>query len=417
MFPNRLVLNLGLLTILIVGIGFLIYQYGRPTADGGQVSITDLGTQCTDGVLTIRLRLNYPTASGTVAQFGDAAYGYDMDEYPSGGEYALRLEPGSSYYYELMLYVDRNNDGRPDNYTAIASDSVTGNAPSCAGSSPTTSPVSIDTNPSHYSAELVSQSTQRVSVRAGEQLTIEARVRNTGQATWYQKYVNLGTVETQDRCPGFDTVSGWYKCNRAHFQESSVAPGEIATYRMTWQVPTNKISYTFHEAFRLVVDEVVWFSTPTIAWDVTTLPAATTAVTGPVIDSNSSHYAYQLVSQSASSQTISRGGTATFTIKIRNTGTATWYQDYLSLGTTHLQDNVPGFDIDLADRAADGWYKCNRARFQESQVAPGEIATFTFDMTAPANKILGTYRYYLRPVVDEVVWLPDSGMYFDIKVQ
>ncbi|MEK7461386.1 MAG: hypothetical protein AAB647_04215 [Patescibacteria group bacterium] len=281
----------------------------------------------------------------------------------------------------------------------------------------TRSSIAVDTDSSHYAAEVVSQSTPQVSVRAGEEITIEAKFKNTGVATWWRDYVNLATVNSQDRCPGFDTVSGWYKCNRARFIEESVAPGETATFRLTWKVPTNKISMTFHESFRLVADEIVWLPGNEISWDVTTLPASGSSVSGPPVDGNPANYSYAFVSQSASSQTISRGETATFTINLLNTGTNTWYQDYFSLGTEQIQDNVPGFDVNLEDRSADGWYKCNRIRFTQLEVAPGEIATFTFRLTAPSNKVLGTYRYYLRPVVDEVAWLSDIGMYFEVTVR
>ena len=160
--------------------------------------------------------------------------------------------------------------------------------------------------------------------------------------------------------------------------EASVAPGETATFRMTWKVPANKISHTFRETFRPVSDEIVWLTGLDVSWDVTTLPASGSSASGPPVDGNPANYSYAFVSQSASSQTISRGETATFTINLLNTGTNTWYQDYFSLGTEQIQDNVPGFDVNLEDRSADGWYKCNRIRFTQLEVAPGEIATFTF---------------------------------------
>jgi uncharacterized membrane protein len=52
----------------------------------------------------------------------------------------------------------------------------------------------------------------------------------------------------------------------------------------------------------------------------------------------------------------------------------------------------------------------------ENTVAPGDIGTFRFWMKVPSNMNPGTYREHFRPVVDGVTWMPDLGIYWDVRV-
>lgn len=322
-------------------------------------------------------------------------------------------------------------------------------APSPSPTATTATPPTISRTASDYKYSIVAgsqkvndQAGTNVTVAAGSQVSLEIQLKNEGTTTWYRDYMNLGTVDAQDRtdrCPGFDTVSGWYKCNRARFLEDSVAPGGTATFRMVWRLPTNKISGLFVESFRPVVDEVAWLNTDVagtrrnITWNVTTTAAPPGSISSaPPVDQNPTHYSAAIHNtQLAQTFTIAPGDTMTFTFKLKNTGDdpatstpldgAIWYTDYLNLGTIEdtdrnlLRDNVPGFD------AGNGWYKCNRARLVAVEdtngttldndgtveVRPGQVGVFQVDLTAPSNKILGTYPYRFRPVVDEVKWLDE----------
>ncbi|MCL5794919.1 MAG: hypothetical protein M1338_00975, partial [Patescibacteria group bacterium] len=63
-----------------------------------------------------------------------------------------------------------------------------------------------------------------------------------------------------------------------------------------------------------------------------------------------------------------------------------------------------------------GWTGPNRILMQEESVAPGGIATFSFWMSAPADKPSGTYKEYFRVVADGVGWLEDYGIFWDVTV-
>src|SRR5256885_2052696 len=102
------------------------------------------------------------------------------------------------------------------------------------------------------------------------------------------------------------------------------------------------------------------------------------------------------------------GGTVSYTIHYRNTGTEPWQR-----GVAGRQVNlgVSGDSTAAADAGlAVGWPSANRvATTSEATVAPNTIATFTFTLRAPATT--GTYRLGLHPVLEGVQHLEDEGVF------
>jgi hypothetical protein len=63
-----------------------------------------------------------------------------------------------------------------------------------------------------------------------------------------------------------------------------------------------------------------------------------------------------------------------------------------------------------------GWPRYNRIAIQPADyVGPGQVAWFQFTIQAPATP--GTYRLYLRPVVEGASWLEDYGVFWVIAVR
>src|SRR5437016_1277257 len=88
------------------------------------------------------------------------------------------------------------------------------------------------------------------------------------------------------------------------------------------------------------------------------------------------------------------GGTVSYTIRFRNTGTQAWTKGVLG------QEARLGINQDDAQWAplAINWMSANRVATQtEPSVPPGANATFTFQVRAP--QIAGTYSLHLRPVI------------------
>jgi len=106
--------------------------------------------------------------------------------------------------------------------------------------------------------------------------------------------------------------------------------------------------------------------------------------------------------------TLRPGGTVSYTIHFRNTGTETWQR-----GVAGRQVNlgVSGDSTAQADAGlAIGWLTANRvSTTSEISVAPNAIATFTFTLRAPSTP--GTYRLPLHPVLEGVQHLEDEGVF------
>jgi len=108
----------------------------------------------------------------------------------------------------------------------------------------------------------------------------------------------------------------------------------------------------------------------------------------------------------------SPGQVVQWVIAFTNTGTAGWSvqgANPMRLGTGHPLD-VP------STLATSTWITANRPAQQTTQfVGPGQQAWFIVELVAPGAP--GTYRLYVRPVIDGVQWLEDAGAYVDLVVR
>ena len=163
-------------------------------------------------------------------------------------------------------------------------------------------------------------------------------------------------------------------------------------------------SGTYREYFRLVADGITWMEDYGIYWDVRVRSAQETIA---------NQYKHSWVSQNGF-PTIARGGSYNFQVTVANTSAVTWQQNRVNLATSRGQDRISSF-IREGDGSS-GWISPNRIQMQESSVAPGQNATFSFWMKAPSNMSPGTYREYFRLVADGITWMEDYGIYWDVRV-
>jgi hypothetical protein len=121
--------------------------------------------------------------------------------------------------------------------------------------------------------------------------------------------------------------------------------------------------------------------------------------------------------------TLCPGDTSVATVAYYNTGSNGWVLSRLGqaavLGTNGPepgidQPSILGGDGQLGSPAT-GWPRFNRiAQQPAAYVGPGQVAWFQFGLRAPA--LPGTYRLYVRPLIEGATWMEDIGVFWQVVV-
>jgi hypothetical protein len=117
------------------------------------------------------------------------------------------------------------------------------------------------------------------------------------------------------------------------------------------------------------------------------------------------------------------GGRAQATLAYYNSGSRGWIAGRMGeaayLGTWASepgqdQPSILGGDGQLGSPAS-GWPRFNRIAQQPAPyVGPGQVAWFQFNLQAPS--LPGTYRLYVRPLIEGATWLEDIGVFWQVLV-
>jgi hypothetical protein len=121
--------------------------------------------------------------------------------------------------------------------------------------------------------------------------------------------------------------------------------------------------------------------------------------------------------------TLSPGQRSTATVAFYNSGSIGWVRGRMGevayLGTWGPepgQDRATALGGDgQAGSPNTGWPRYNRIAMQPADyVGPGQVAWFQFTIAAPASR--GTYKLYLRPLIEGAAWLEDYGVFWVVTV-
>jgi hypothetical protein len=237
------------------------------------------------------------------------------------------------------------------------------------------------------------------------------KAKNTGNVPWTnsgQNPVRLGTDFSKERKSAFATSQWIAPWRPTVLQEASVSPGQIGTFGFPFSVPAGATSYK--EYFNPLVEGLTWMNDDVgqyfqftiknnYSWQFSSQSAFTTSSKSATLDLNS----------------MQKGQSGWLVIKAKNTGSATWL-------------NSGNFPLRLAtDRPADrisifttaSWVAPWRpAVLSESSVSPGQIGTFEFPISVPANAQSGSYKEYFNPLVEGYQRLNNNvGQYFPIVIK
>lgn len=264
------------------------------------------------------------------------------------------------------------------------------------------------------------------SLAPGGSASAYVQYRNSGNVAWYddtsQSSGPSGTLPTHfatnnpiNRASVFG--SSWSGRNRPSLAFSAVyesdgstlasdqhivQPGQIGKFSFTFNVAANQANGLYREYFRPVLEGS---SDGAFSYDNVWIDVTIQAPSYIATYAGQSEY-----------PAINRGGSATGFVKYRNTGTATWYDDTsVPSGKlpAHLATNNP---VNRASVFGSSWgggknrpslnlsavYESDGTTLSSNQhvVQPGQIGKFGFTFNVSSNQAIGSYREYLRPVLE-----------------
>jgi len=248
--------------------------------------------------------------------------------------------------------------------------------------------------PPDYAGEIIDQSAQNITVKPGENFNVWFKVKNTGKNWWYNvgDYpIHIGTEQPRDRQSEFFNQN-WLSVNRASaLPGNAIENNQEITFTINLTAPEENGYY--EEYFRPVAERHSWFEDAEVRWNITVFEP---------------EYSSEWVSQTAYPIHTYGNDSYAMEIKFKNTGSKTWYNHGnhpIRLATSHLQDRESLF------YDPDSWLSPNRVvTMDESEVKPGETATFTFTILSP--NVTGTFKEYFQLVAEGKTWMEDRGVYW-----
>ncbi|HSE61259.1 MAG TPA: N-acetylmuramoyl-L-alanine amidase, partial [Candidatus Saccharimonadales bacterium] len=246
-----------------------------------------------------------------------------------------------------------------------------------------------------YAAKQLSYDTV-ATVDGQKQVTLQ--FKNTGTATWSNSSPRffLKTAAPDDRTSTYQGDDWITSQHAALLNETSVAPGQVGSFTFNMNgsgAPPGSYSY---EGFRLVVEGVTelksYYTVETLA---------------PTLE-----WQHVSTSYGSGSSLMSPGQTQTVTVTAKNTGTATWHNsgDFpMRISTSPQGASSPFYHS--------SWLSGTRmATMNQSTVAPGQNATFTFTVRAPGK---GEYAQRINLVAENRRVADDNGasIYFRVANQ
>jgi len=265
--------------------------------------------------------------------------------------------------------------------------------------------INIETPP--YKAKVISQSANQI-IRPGKQATIWLEIENRGTEIWNGKEkIKLATKNDKESL--FYTKGNWVDKKTVGFLDAdNIKTQEKIKFSFLVTAPLQSGQY--RERFVLVSDkynlegaedlEAEWY------FVVGENEAELTGIDKKTYSKDVADYNYEIINQSDYINMLP-GETREMFIEVRNTGNTNWYSDIFRLATFRDSDRESIF-------ADNSWLSPARIEMNQYKVAPGDIARFDFTVTAPSG--LGVYREYFNFVAENIGWLKDQGIFWQIIV-
>lgn len=224
-----------------------------------------------------------------------------------------------------------------------------------------------------------------ININSDQIISYTIKLKNTGKTTWNSGTYILFEQNSQiERLALFPGKEGGVLAN---MKEKSVKSGKTASFK--FKIKAGQSLGSTPVNINLMVDGKTKIS-----------KSLKMTLTNP-----EKTYDYELVSQSKISKNMKADQRQEMTLKLRNTGSLTWYKDMVAIGTESPRDGLSVF------------LRPPKARFAllNETVKPGQLAEFKFTIIAPSEP--GTYRQYITPVVEGKTWMKNKSIYFETTIK
>lgn len=286
-----------------------------------------------------------------------------------------------------------------------------------------------------YKAEWIGGDQLTIEGKPGEQVLTTLKAKNVGTTTWKQSgaaYTSIYTVRPNyHESQVYINGPGWITSSQIRMTSTSVKPGEVGEFKVMFQLPKQA---DITESFRLAGENYTWFAQGElrITFDIqgssktgtlapvpqesnSTTDQVTTVNGTPIKDTS---YAAQFLISSGSSLSMKSGEKTSFSIAFKNTGTKTWKAsgtNFVSLYTVDPNYRVSHFATVKSAGLNNGWISNHQIRMKQSEVKPGQLGFFEFDLTAPTTA--GSYTEKFRLAAEDTTWIQGGEFSLPITVK
>lgn len=227
----------------------------------------------------------------------------------------------------------------------------------------------------------------------GQKIFYTVVARNTGTATWVNSGSNplkLGTVSPNDRQSSL-CENSWSDCGRPSLlSQPQVLPGQYGTFGFWITAPQETGQYS--ERLSLVSEGQTWLNDPGFSFDFEVIPSYRWS------PQSVKFYLDSARTKEVGNDSLTAGETSYSTLTVKNMGNTTW-------SNTNENPIRLGSIYDIPSRyCSSSWISCGRAaRMTESNVAPGQTATFNFEVSNPKGP--SAYGESFNLVIEGSRWM------------
>lgn len=326
--------------------------YGCPDS-GGCSGYSGFFNQVDNG--TWQFRVDYELSSG------HSWWGYSPADYPCAGStryYTPGLLPGNTVSFKddygtvyKRFKLDNASTGTlycytPHAYPGSSREYYSGSYwfvyyfQKWFGSTQSTSPYAgIVESRSSYSDSARTRSFSEVpTVTPNGKYYLRITARNIGYQSWSQSFMHVGTSGPRDRTSAFQD-SSWISPTRPGAStESSVAPGDVATFDFILEAPPQTGSYK--ECFGLVADGHAWLHVSDVCYNLN--------VVAPIAAPNSTHTGLTAGQMLHTGEYLLSPDTLS-TFVLQKDGNLVLYSGYRSVWNAHTAGKPSSYAVMQAD--------------------------------------------------------------------